>query len=89
MACSIGVTYRQTPVVGVIALPFMNQIVRDRQRIARGPVADDQKVLSSSRGRCIHEQVHPSTFDLRSAAAAGRLERMPDWDRMQVAPFGF
>lgn len=39
VACSIGLMYRKEAVMGVIALPFMNQIASDRFK--REAIADE------------------------------------------------
>ena len=38
VACSIGVAHQSRPVVGVIALPFLNQIVRPSPDRKRSPL---------------------------------------------------
>jgi hypothetical protein len=42
VACSIGVAHQSRPVVGVIALPFLNQIVRPKPPARASLIASTQ-----------------------------------------------
>lgn len=68
VGCSIGLAHKKVPVVGVIMMPFMNQLVRSEGILNPPAYLQTKLVLRSERRRRLVERKDPSASDGSTAA---------------------